>query len=595
MKNPMASHPYSVKPLQSLATLIDDARTLQGSTVLIAGGDREEDLELVSHAFGNQIIQKAVLVGDKNAIHSHAKRMGVSLDHVEILHAENDDAIGAIVVQQVQDGLVDCVLKGGISTPAINRSMLKLAIRPTVSLTTLFQTQIIMNGKPTLLTDAGVTTVCNVGRMVDIIQNAIETAQMVMGIEKPRVAVLSANEKQIPSLPSTWLGLQLAKRNWPNAYVCGPLSFDLATDPDSVSIKGMPDLPHADKVAGQADILVCPGIDAANILYKTISALNKKQLATMAGITAGFRVPYIILSRADSLDIRMNSLALCSIYTHNKAFMHSDNREADEKPKRLLALLPDGQGAVLESGSIVRNMDIVSSPESLHAIHARTPVDAIVYYSDALPSESDEGIAPVQDASSLPEYADRETPDLPVPVFSFSPKRGNDTEPMADSRENHSLSSITQLHRTLVHALASQTAISIGMPVDQCRFVIVTVSEAIHVFAYAQEDIRDSNMLPLPATILNLCNEKDSAEISGELHALLYEISKRIGSVYVAAGIDVDAIICIGKLMDRASIRSHLRKRVGQLAPMIFHDESVIFQYLADKTLEFIEKNQVAG
>jgi hypothetical protein len=96
--------------------------------------------------------------------------------------------------------------------------------------------------------------------------------------------------------------------------VCGPLSFDLATDPLSVEVKGLPDLPGARKMAGRADVLVCPGIDAANILYKTITAMTRYGQASLAGVTVGFPVPYVILSRADTLDTRLNSIALCSIY-----------------------------------------------------------------------------------------------------------------------------------------------------------------------------------------------------------------------------------------------------------------------------------------
>ena len=135
-----------------------------------------------------------------------------------------------------------------------------------------------------------------------------------MGIPRPRVAVLSANEKQVASLPSTWLGAALSRRKWPDAFVYGPLSFDLATDLKSVQIKGIPDLPAAKEVAGRADIIVCPGIDAANILYKSIAAMAKYGEASIAGITIGFPVPYAILSRSDTLSTRLDSIALCSIY-----------------------------------------------------------------------------------------------------------------------------------------------------------------------------------------------------------------------------------------------------------------------------------------
>jgi phosphate acetyltransferase len=163
-----------------------------------------------------------------------------------------------------------------------------------------------------------VTTVCDWERMIDLVGNAIDVAQAVMGIERPRVAILSANEKQVASLPSTRMGLELAGRRWSDAVVCGPLSFDLATDPASVAVKGMPDLPGAQEVAGRADVLVCPGIDTANVLYKMIAALDKYGAASLASITVGFPVPYVILSRSDTLETRLASIALCAVYARRR-------------------------------------------------------------------------------------------------------------------------------------------------------------------------------------------------------------------------------------------------------------------------------------
>jgi phosphotransacetylase len=149
--------------------------------------------------------------------------------------------------------------------------------------------------------------------MQDLIKNAVVVAQTVLEISRPRVAILSANEKQIASLPSTGMGAELTALPWPDAFVYGPLSFDLATDPESVRIKGLPESDVAAEVAGRADVLVCPSIDAANVLYKVLSALNKYGLASLANVTIGFPVPYIILSRADTLETRLESIALSSL------------------------------------------------------------------------------------------------------------------------------------------------------------------------------------------------------------------------------------------------------------------------------------------
>lgn len=312
--------------LKSVSDLIERAGKLHETTVLIPGGDRIEDIQLLDAACDYGIVNEAVLVGSKKRILDHAKMVGVAIKRHTIIDVDDEQQIGQKTVDLVNAGGVDMVLKGGISTPVINRAMLKLAVRPTVSLASIFDASQISDGRPMILTDAGVTTACNFERMVDIIKNAVEVAQTVMNIAKPKVAVLSANEKQISSLPSTSMGLELSKLTWDNAVVCGPLSFDLATDPDSVMIKGMPDCPNAKDVAGKADILVCPGLDSANILYKTIASLAKYGDASIAGITMGFKVPYIILSRSDSLSTRLGSVALCSVYAHHDL----DNRDKTE-------------------------------------------------------------------------------------------------------------------------------------------------------------------------------------------------------------------------------------------------------------------------
>jgi len=300
--------------LNRVADLLEVAGKMPASTVVVAGGDRTEDLRLVESARDHGIIDRIVLIGHGDRIARGVEEVGIEIDAGDVVALDDQQEVAAATAALVEAGTVDVVLKGNISTPIINRRMMPLAIRPTVSLATVFDAAMIGGGRMTVLTDAGVTTNCNVQRMADLVRNAVEVAHTVLRIERPRVAILSANEKQIPSLPSTQMGAELTAMDWPDAVVYGPLSLDLATDPRSVAIKGLPDLPGAAEVAGQADVLVCPGIDAANVLYKAISAANKYGLASLASITIGFPVPYIILSRADSLETRLESIALCSVY-----------------------------------------------------------------------------------------------------------------------------------------------------------------------------------------------------------------------------------------------------------------------------------------
>jgi phosphate butyryltransferase len=294
--------------------LVGVAGRLSGATVVVVGGDRVEDLRLVEAAADHGIVNRIVLVGDKERIARAVDEVQIEVSDADIVSAEGDEEAAEATVELIERGVADVVLKGRISTPVLNRRMLPLAVRPTVSLVTLFDAAPIADGRVMIMTDAGVTTDCSFERMQGLITNAVEVARGVLGIDRPRVAVLSANEKQVASLPSTRMGAELSRLDWPQAVVYGPLSFDLATDPRSAAVKGLPDLPGAADVAGRADVLVCPGIDAANVLYKMVSGLNKYGLASLASVTVGFPVPYVILSRADSLETRLASIALCTVY-----------------------------------------------------------------------------------------------------------------------------------------------------------------------------------------------------------------------------------------------------------------------------------------
>jgi phosphate butyryltransferase len=300
--------------IRSVTDLVEAAGGLAASTVVVAGGDRVDDLRLVESARDHGIIDRIVLAGDRKGIERAIEEVGIEIDPKDILAAEGYEAVADATLKAVRGGGIDIVLKGNLSTPILNQRMIKLAVRPTMSLVTVFDAAPIAGGRIALMTDAGFTTVCTMERMADMVTNAADVARMVLGMRRPRVAILSANEKLIKSLPSTKMGLELAQRDWPDAVVCGPLSLDLATDPESVEVKGLPDLPNAAEVAGQADILVCPNIESANVLYKMLTAMNKYGQASLASITMGFSVPYSIISRADTMETRMVSIALCSIY-----------------------------------------------------------------------------------------------------------------------------------------------------------------------------------------------------------------------------------------------------------------------------------------
>lgn len=313
-KNPVKS-----PRLQSCSDLLQIAGSIEPKSVVIAGGDRTDDIALVESARDHGIIDRCILVGDGDRIREATRELGVPLEKDNIVRTKDQEETARRTIEIVNAGEADIILKGNISTPILNRKILEIKVRDTISLVTLFDSITVSDGKPILLTDPGVSTICDYKRMSDLIINSVDVAKYVCNNHKPRVALLSANEKIIKSLESTVLAKQLTESQWKNMTVYGPLSFDLAVDPESVRMKGIVKKKESavGKVAGHADILVCPGLDCANAIYKMVMGMVRYGIASMAGITVGVKVPYIILSRSDLVETKLDSIALCCIYAEN--------------------------------------------------------------------------------------------------------------------------------------------------------------------------------------------------------------------------------------------------------------------------------------
>jgi len=488
-------------------------------------------------------------VGRSALISKAINETGIEFDPNDILHAETDEDIARTTVARIQEGDVDIVLKGNISTPTINRHMLALAQRPTVTLASIFDADAISGGRPMILTDAGFTTVCNFGRMISMIDNAVDVAQTVMGLDCPKVAILSANEKQIPSLGSTWMGLELAKRQWSNCVVCGPLSFDLATSPDSVRVKGMPNLPNAQAVAGQADILVCPGIDAANILYKSIAAMARYGQASIAGITVGFPTPYVILSRSDALDTRLESIALCSIYrqrsTQKQASKSTVANPVSKTRQRILTVNPGSTSikvAVFDDNTCIDKFEASLSPCASKPLKDRlaaiqdvtkqicahleekklTPLSAISGRGGFLPrpenklpsgtfllAKLDQGKVTVEQdiiAGSLqcPEKEHVSNLGAPlaaelaqhfkVPAYIVDPVVVDEFEPVAEISGYQSITRKSTAHVLSIRMAARRAAESVNRPLTDIDLVVAHLGSGITVATVKKGKITDNNI-----------------------------------------------------------------------------------------------------
>jgi len=292
------------------------AATLAPRRLVIAGGDREDDLALYQMLRAKAFVSQCILVGSETTMQATAARLGLTLDPADIVATQSQEETALKVMEMTRSGQAEVIQKGNISTPTLNRQLVKIRTRDTMSLVTVFQAGCIQNGRTLVMTDAGVSTVLNFSRMTGLINNAAEIARGVLKLAHPRVALLSGNEKIIPSLPSTVLADELTKAHWKGLTVYGPLSFDLAVDPESVRTKLTKLAPGSARyeVAGRADILVNPGLDAANIFYKILMRMVECKLASMACVTVGLPAPYIISSRSDPEQNKLDSIALSCIY-----------------------------------------------------------------------------------------------------------------------------------------------------------------------------------------------------------------------------------------------------------------------------------------
>ena len=257
-----------------------------------------------------------ILIGDKEKIFSIADEKGIDVSHMDIIKETDDIQSARIAVNLVNGGGADVLMKGHILTADLMRVVLDkekgLRTNRVISHVGIFE----IDNYPKLLfvTDAGVNISPDLKQKADIIQNAVYVANR-LGIEKPKVAVLSAVEVVNPSMQSTVDAAALSKMaqrgQITNCLVDGPLAMDNAINLDAALHKHI-----ESEVAGDADILVAPNIEAGNILVKSLVFLYK---ARSCSILTGARVPLVVTSRAEDSTSKYYSilmaLAMREIYT----------------------------------------------------------------------------------------------------------------------------------------------------------------------------------------------------------------------------------------------------------------------------------------
>ena len=254
-----------------------------------------------------------ILVGDGARIARAAAQCGADLAGIEIVEAVGAAAAAQAAVDLVNAGRAQAVMKGHIHTEALLHPMLDKdsGLRIGRRFTHVFVMDVPGFAHPLLVTDAAINIAPDLAAKVDIVQNAIDLA-ISLGIARPRVAVLSAVETVNPAIPSSIDAALLSKMaergQITGGAVEGPLAMDNAVDLAAARGKGL-----TGAVAGRADVLVVPDIDAGNMLAKLLIYLAH---AEAAGVVLGAKVPIILTSRADTAMARLTSAAVAAIHFH---------------------------------------------------------------------------------------------------------------------------------------------------------------------------------------------------------------------------------------------------------------------------------------
>jgi phosphate acetyltransferase len=289
--------------------LIAAAKQVPAAVTLVVHPCDESSLRGVCEAAAAGVI-KPVLVGPAGKIKAVAAQFNFDISRFEIVDAPHSEAAAARAVELIHEAKGELLMKGSLHTDELMRSVTaKTGLRTDRRISHVFAIDVPNYAQTLWITDAAINIFPDLDTKRDIVQNAIDLYAGI-GLGEPRVGILSAVETVTSKIPSTIEAAALCKMadrgQITGAVLDGPLAFDNAVDPEAARIKGI-----KSPVAGQAQILLVPDLEAGNMLAKNLTFMAK---ADSAGIVLGARVPIILTSRADSLRARLASCAISVLY-----------------------------------------------------------------------------------------------------------------------------------------------------------------------------------------------------------------------------------------------------------------------------------------
>ena len=272
--------------------------------VVIVNAVRVVSIESTKQAFDEGLIEP-IFIGDKKIIEKLASEIKWDISKFEIIDEPIENNTALIAAKMASEGKIKIIVKGHIHTDVLMKAVLKrdLNLIGKKRLSHVWHMTLDKNDKPFIITDGALNVLPKLETKIHILKNSVDFAKRI-GINKPKVSVLSATEEVLESVPSSIDAKELserAKAEGIEADVFGPMAFDNSVSEKAAQIKGI-----KNSVAGKADILLVPSVETGNGLVKMMIYFMG---ACAAGVVVGGKVPVVITSRADSTPARLASIA----------------------------------------------------------------------------------------------------------------------------------------------------------------------------------------------------------------------------------------------------------------------------------------------
>lgn len=298
----------------SFSEVLEAVRGQVRKTIAVVMAQEAEVLKAANTAW-ELGLARFMLVGDKKIIESMIKEQGLNRDGFEIIDESDSNQLSPKAIALIREGKADVLMKGLISTEKLLKAVLdkEKGLRTSKALSHVAIFEPPGYKRLFLLTDAAMNIAPDLERKIDLIHNAATIAKA-LGIAKPRVAPVCAVETVNPEMPATLDAAILSKMaergQLGGVEVDGPLALDNAVSLAAAARKGI-----GGAVAGRADILLMPDIEAGNVFYKALAYFSPD--TKIAGLIAGARAPIVLTSRADSQQTKLLSIAV-SLLTSGK-------------------------------------------------------------------------------------------------------------------------------------------------------------------------------------------------------------------------------------------------------------------------------------